>query len=168
MMNAKTEAVTAKKKAAGRKPAKKAAAKSKAAKGKAAKGKKAQAGAATAGTAKKARAKEPEAKPVKNLKGHTKKLIAKQFSEIMESMAERSKAGSLAHAKFLFEIGGVKEDLARVRRGKAEPTIAELLMGGIKLRQEANAAELEESLRSGDESSRSQDEDDEMGEGAAD
>jgi hypothetical protein len=104
---------------------------------------------------------EAKGKPVRNLRFHTKRLIAKEFSEIMESMAEKSKAGSLAHAKFLFEIGGVKEDLAQARRGKAEPSMADLLMGGIKLRQEAHAAELAESLRAEGASGLSGDEDDE-------
>lgn len=106
--------------------------------------------------------KEAKAAPVRNLRFHAKKLIAREFSEIMESMAEKSKAGSLAHAKFLFEIGGVKEDLSRAGRGKAEPSLADLLMGGVKLRQAANAAELERRSQSGDE------EDEAMGEGAAD
>jgi hypothetical protein len=127
-----------------------------------------QAKAGKVGAASQCRTSKLEAKPVKNLKGHTKKLIAKQFSEIMESMAEKSKAGSLAHAKFLFEIGGVKEDLARVRRGKAEPSLADLLMGGIKLRQEAHAAELAHPYGTGDESGLSHDEDEEMDEGVAD
>jgi len=113
--------------------------------------------------------KEAKAAPVRNLRFHAKKLIAREFSEIMESMAEKSKAGSLAHAKFLFEIGGVKEDLSRGgRRGKREPSIADLLRGGIKLRQEANAAELAESQRAGDESDVSDGEEADRDEGGSD
>jgi hypothetical protein len=163
MTQAKTRQVSARKKSAQLKPAKKAATKARAAKAEAT-----QAKAEKVGAASKGRTSELEVKPVKNLKGHTKKLIAKQFSEIMESMAEKSKAGSLAHAKFLFEIGGVKDDLAKVRRGKAEPSLADLLMGGVKLCQETNAAERERQLAMDDEFSRSHDEDEEMYEGAAD
>jgi len=154
MTRATRERVTSAKQAAERKSAKKAGRQSGSAKAKAT--------PAKAGGGWSERGKGSEGKPIRNLKEHAKKLIAKQFSEIMESMAEKSKAGSLAHAKFLFEIGGVKEDLSRAGRGKAEPSLADLLMGGVKLRQAANAAELERRSQSGDE------EDEAMGEGAAD
>jgi hypothetical protein len=81
---------------------------------------------------------EPEEKPVRNYKTHTKKLIAKQFSGIMESMAVKSKEGSLAHTKFLFEIGGVKEDLERQGRGKAEPSLADLLLAEVRRQHAEN------------------------------
>ncbi len=81
---------------------------------------------------------EAASKPVRNYKTHTKKLIAKQFSGIMESMAVKSKEGSLAHAKFLFEIGGVKEELERQGRGKAEPSLADLLLAEVRRQHAAN------------------------------
>jgi hypothetical protein len=97
-------------------------------------------------------ADETESKPVHNYKRHTKKLIAKQFSGIMESMAVKSKEGSLAHAKFLFEIGGVKEDLERQGRGKAEPSLADLLLAEVRRQHAANGPAVKGLLETGQES----------------
>jgi hypothetical protein len=95
-------------------------------------------------------AEEPKSKPVRNYKTHTKKLIAKQFSGIMESMAVKSKEGSLAHVKFLFEIGGVKEDLERQGRGKSEPSLADLLLAEVRRQHAANVPTVKGLLETGE------------------
>lgn len=78
---------------------------------------------------------DAESRPVRNYKTHTKKLIAEQFSGIMESIAVKSKQGSLAHAKFLFELGGVKKELERQGRDKREPSLADLLQAEVRRQQ---------------------------------
>jgi hypothetical protein len=78
-------------------------------------------------------------KPVRNYQRHTKTLIAQGFSEIMEAMAQRSIEGSLAHTKFLFEIGGVKEDIERKSKDKREPSLATLLLAEVRRRNKAQA-----------------------------
>jgi hypothetical protein len=76
---------------------------------------------------------EPDtAKPVRNYRRHTKKLISESFSDIMKNMAKDSIAGSLAHTKYLFDIGGVKEDIQRKAGGKGEPSLAELLLAEVR------------------------------------
>ena len=70
--------------------------------------------------------------PVEDYQRHTKKVVSGKFASIMKTMAERSEKGSLPHTKFLFEIGGVKEEIRRRGRGDAEPSLADLLLAEIR------------------------------------
>ena len=73
-------------------------------------------------------------KRVRNYKRHTTKLLSEEFPEIMQTLANKSKEGSLSHTKYLFEIGGVKEDIER--QGQVgEPSLAELLLAEVRKRQ---------------------------------
>jgi len=83
-------------------------------------------------------------KPVKNFKRHTSKVISEEFSDIVETMANKSKAGSLAHTKYLFEIGGVKEEIQRQGQGKGEPSLADLLLAEVRRQRSADAARASE------------------------
>ena len=75
-------------------------------------------------------------KRVRNYKRHTTKLLSEEFPDIMQTLANKSKEGSLSHTKYLFEIGGVKEDIER--QGQAgEPSLAELLLEEVRKRQRA-------------------------------
>ena len=49
-------------------------------------------------------------------------MISGRFSKIMVKMAEASEKGSLPHTKYLFDIGGVKEDIqpSRPEQGGAK------------------------------------------------
>ncbi len=76
-------------------------------------------------------------KRVRNYRRHAKGVIAENFVTIMTTMAEKSNEGSLSHTKYLFEIGGVKEDIQRQGQGKPEPSLAELLLAEVKKRQGA-------------------------------
>ncbi|AXC13595.1 hypothetical protein ACPOL_4320 [Acidisarcina polymorpha] len=78
-------------------------------------------------------------KPVRNYRRHTKGVISGRFAKIMVRMAEASEKGSLPHTKYLFDIGGVKEDIHRQKRGKAEPSLADLLLAEIR-KQHADEA----------------------------
>jgi hypothetical protein len=91
------------------------------------------------------RPKRKRGNGTRNYKKHAKELIAAEFPEIMKAMAEKSKQGSLGHAKFLFEIGGLKEELERQGRGRAEPSLADLLMAEIKRQNAKSDAASEQS-----------------------
>lgn len=74
-------------------------------------------------------------KRVRNYEGHARKIISVEFLSILEALAKKSVQGSLAHTKYLFEIGGVKEDIKRRVRAKNEPSLAELLVAEIRKRK---------------------------------
>jgi len=73
-------------------------------------------------------------KRVRNYKRHTTKLLSEEFPDIMQTLANKSKEGSLSHTKYLFEIGRVKEDIERQGQG-SEPSLAELLLAEVRRRQ---------------------------------
>lgn len=72
-----------------------------------------------------------QSKPVADFQSLTKDVLTENFADIMETMAQKSIAGSLSHTKYLFEIGGVKEELQRRIQNSGEPTLAELLLGEV-------------------------------------
>jgi hypothetical protein len=74
-------------------------------------------------------------KPVRNYLRHARKRISVDFDDIVEAMSKKSIEGSLPHVKYLFEIGGVKEEIARQGEGKREPSLAQLLMAELKKKQ---------------------------------
>jgi hypothetical protein len=71
-------------------------------------------------------------KPVHNYQSHAKKVVSGNFANIMQTLAEKSAKGSLSHTKYLFEIGGVKEDIQRQGQGKGEPSLADLLLAEMR------------------------------------
>jgi len=76
----------------------------------------------------------PKKKRVRNYKRHTAKLLSEEFPDIMQTLAKKSKEGSLSHTKYLFEIARVKEDIER--QGQVgEPSLAELLLAEVRKRQ---------------------------------
>jgi hypothetical protein len=89
-------------------------------------------------------AKTAEEKPVfrrvRNFKRHTRKLMSDNFARIMNSLAEKAINGSVAHVKYLFEIGGVREELEREGDGKAEPSLAEVMLGEMRRQREEELA----------------------------
>lgn len=79
------------------------------------------------------------AKRVRDYKRHAKKELSEAFPEIVGVLIERAKKGSLTHAKFLFEIGGVKDErLGRVSR-KRHVSLAEILLNEVAKRGEEAA-----------------------------
>ena len=73
-----------------------------------------------------------ETMPVTDFQSHTRELLTGRFANIMEAMAQKSVEGSLAHTKYLFEIGGVREELQRQAQNDGEPTLAELLLAEVR------------------------------------
>jgi hypothetical protein len=78
-----------------------------------------------------------ESRPVTDFLSHTKGLLTEQFASILETIVDKSLEGSLPHTKYLFEIGGVKEELQRQVQNNGEPTLAELLLAEVKRHRDA-------------------------------
>jgi hypothetical protein len=95
-----------------------------------------------------------EAIPVTDFQSHTKELLTGRFANIMEAMAQKSAEGSLAHTKYLFEIGGVREELQRQSENNGEPTLAELLLAEVRRHrgEETSSAEAMHTIEAGDKS----------------
>jgi hypothetical protein len=72
---------------------------------------------------------------VTDFQSHTKEIIVSRFADIIAAMAQKSAEGSLSHAKYLFEIGGVKEELQRQGEDSDEPTLGELLLAEVRRHQ---------------------------------
>ena len=58
-------------------------------------------------------------------------------------MATESINGSLSHTKYLFQIGGVMEEIQRYEENKNEPNLVDLLLAEVKRRQELATATLD-------------------------
>jgi hypothetical protein len=67
-------------------------------------------------------------RPVVNFQSLAKEAVSRKFAKIMKTMAKKSEEGSLSHTKYLFEIGGVKEEIQRKDPNDAEPSLADLLL----------------------------------------
>jgi hypothetical protein len=80
-------------------------------------------------------------KRVRNFRSYAKRRVSEDFPKIVDAMSKKSIEGSLAHTKYLFEIGGVKEEIESQTGDKHEPSLSELLIGEIKRRQTERACE---------------------------
>lgn len=91
---------------------------------------------------------------VTDFQSHTKELLTGRFANIMETMAQKAAEGSLAHTKYLFEIGGVREELQRQAQNDGEPTLAELLLAEVRRHrgEETSSAEAMHTIEAGDKS----------------
>lgn len=78
-------------------------------------------------------------KRVRDYKGHAKKKLSEAFPAIVGVLIERAKEGSLTHAKFLFEIGGVKDEHQSRGGQKRHPSLAEILLKELAERGEKAA-----------------------------
>ena len=67
-------------------------------------------------------------------------MLREKFADIMGAMAQKSIEGSLSHTKYLFEIGGVREELLREIENNGEPTLADLLLEEVRRRRDLDAA----------------------------
>jgi hypothetical protein len=88
---------------------------------------------------------EPEkvkTKRVRNFKRHVKQVIAEKFPEIVLKLATESINGSLSHTKYLFQMGGVLEEIQRQEENKNEPNFVDLLLSEVRRRQEEAATTL--------------------------
>lgn len=73
---------------------------------------------------------------VRNFKGHTKKQLSESFSKIVEAHLEEAKNGSLKHTDWLFEVGGVKQEIRAEKKGKGrDPSLASLLLLELEKQQ---------------------------------
>jgi len=77
--------------------------------------------------------------PAEHYQSHAKKVVSGNFANILDRMAKKSVEGSLSHTKYLFEIGGVKEDIERLGQ-EAEPSLADLLHEEIQKQRAAEEA----------------------------
>jgi hypothetical protein len=79
-------------------------------------------------------------KGVRNLRDHAKKEIFGAFPEIVHTLIEEAKGGSVNHTKLLFDLGGVKEQAkaGSKRKGKAaaSASLADLLMQELDRKHE--------------------------------
>ena len=82
-------------------------------------------------------------KRVQNYKRHVKRLLSEAFPEIVLKMATESINGSLSHTKYLFQIGGVMEEIQRQEENKNEPNFVDLLLAEVKRRHELATATLD-------------------------
>jgi len=69
-----------------------------------------------------------------------RRLLSESFAAIMERMAQESIGGSLAHTRYLFELGGLTEELRNEGQAKGEPNLGELMREEIKRQRAAAAA----------------------------
>jgi hypothetical protein len=81
----------------------------------------------------------PETIPISDFQSHTQEIIASRFAEIIAAMAQKSAEGSLSHTKYLFDIGGVKDELQQQGQDNDEPTLAELLLAEVRRHQTEQA-----------------------------
>jgi hypothetical protein len=93
----------------------------------------------------KARAKgpgiAPKSHPVTDFITRTKDVLRDRFANILDAIAEKSVEGSLPHAKYLFELAGLREEFVRQVQGDGEPTLAEVLLAEVtRHREEATPA----------------------------
>ena len=73
-----------------------------------------------------------KSKRVTDFQSHAREVVTEKFADIMEAMAQESIQGSLPHTKYLFEIGGIKEELQRQVENNGEPTLADLLLEEVR------------------------------------
>jgi predicted transcriptional regulator len=77
--------------------------------------------------------------PAEHYQSHAKKVVAGNFANILDRMAKEAVEGSLSHTKYLFEIGGVKEDIERLGQ-EAEPSLVDLFHEEIRKQRAAEEA----------------------------
>lgn len=85
---------------------------------------------ATAGEGKAA----PKKKRVCNFKRHAKNEISGAFPEIVHTLIEEAKSGSLNHTRLLFDLGGVKDQVKEELKQKDKtlpPSFADMLMHAL-------------------------------------
>lgn len=85
--------------------------------------------------------------PISEFQNHAKEILTRRFVDIMETMAQKSAEGSMPHTKYLFEIGGVKEELQRLAENEGEPSLAEMLMAEVRRHREAEISSPAEPAR---------------------
>ena len=75
-----------------------------------------------------------ESEPEDDFLSHTQRILTENFASIVETLVQKSVAGSLPHTKYLFEIGGVKEGLRNQiqNNDNGEPSLAELVLAVVK------------------------------------
>ncbi len=71
-----------------------------------------------------------EGKNQKNLKRLTKTKAAEAWPNIMDTMVKKAKQGSVNHAKFLVDLGGLKDE--EPQKQKPEKTLSGVLLGAYK------------------------------------
>jgi hypothetical protein len=76
------------------------------------------------------------AKRVRNYRKLAKKELSEAFPDIVDVLVERAKEGSLTHTKFLFEIGGGKDQPAKRGVRQRHPSLAEMLLDEVAKRRE--------------------------------
>ncbi len=69
----------------------------------------------------------PKVKRVRNFRCHAKNQISGAFSEIVHTLIEEAKSGSVNHTKLLFDIGGVKDHPKHKQKDEAGVSFAEIL-----------------------------------------
>ena len=74
--------------------------------------------------------------PAEQYQSLAKQVVSTNFLDILEMMAKKSVEGSLPHAKYLFQIAGVKEDIERFGQ-EAEPSLADLLIEEVRKQRAA-------------------------------
>jgi len=84
---------------------------------------------------------EPKVRRIRNYRRYVKNKLAARFPQILDKLVAESLAGSLAHTKFLFEIGGLGDELGAEGQEKGEPNLGDLFVNEVK-RQNAEAARL--------------------------
>lgn len=74
---------------------------------------------------------------VRNFKGHTQKHLSESFSEILEAHLGEAKKGSIKHTEWLFEVGGVKDEINGTKKKSGDSSLASLLMVELGKQQAA-------------------------------
>jgi hypothetical protein len=88
--------------------------------------------------------KPASATKVRNYKKLAKKELSQAFPDIVDVLIERAKEGSLTHTKFLFEIGGGKDQPSKRGARQRHPSLAEMLLDEVTKRREEAQAQLPE------------------------
>ncbi len=81
-----------------------------------------------------------ESRPEEDFLSCTQRILTERFASIIEAMAQKSVEGSLPHTKYLFELGGVREELRQRIQNDGEPTFVDILVDVVKTHQEAVAS----------------------------
>jgi hypothetical protein len=84
--------------------------------------------------------------PIQNFKEYIGKMISRDFPKLLDALVNKCIMGSLSHLKYLFELGGVKEEMERQGEGGERLSIAEVLMAAIRSRPSTDADEQAERL----------------------
>jgi len=88
-----------------------------------------------------------DSRPVTDFLSLTKKILTERFASIIEALAQKSSEGSLPHTKYLFDIGGLREELLRQVKNDGEPSVAELLLAEVKRHRDLETAATVETVK---------------------